>query len=106
MQAGNLLSFIPYILPDELFEEIVSTKNVRIERIISKGHASPEGFWYDQEENEWVMLVKGEAALQIEGQEERIILQEGMYFTIPAHLKHRVEWTKEGTETIWLAVFY
>jgi cupin 2 domain-containing protein len=106
MQAGNLLSFIPDSLPEEIFDEIVSTKNVRIERILSKGHASPEGFWYDQDENEWVLLVKGEAALRLDGQDELIYLREGMHFLIPAHLKHRVEWTKEGVETIWLAVFY
>jgi len=106
MQPGNLFTAIPATLPDELFETLTATDAVKIERIVSRGHASPEGFWYDQEQSEWVLVLRGEARLQIEGRDELIHLSEGMYFNIPAHLKHRVAWTKEDAETIWLAVFY
>lgn len=104
--VGNLLSEIPGYLPEETFEELITGNGVKIERILSKGHASPEGFWYDQPENEWVLVVKGAARLQIWGQNEPVTLTAGMYINLPAHVKHRVEWTKEDEETVWLAVFY
>lgn len=105
-QSGNLFSGIPGALPEELFEELIAHKGVRIERIVSKGHASPEDFWYDQPENEWVVVVKGQAQLRLWGAEEPITLSAGMYVNVPAHVKHRVEWTHPEEETIWLAVFY
>jgi cupin 2 domain-containing protein len=89
-----------------LVERLVDTQHVRIERIVSKGHRSPLDFWYDQAENEWVLLVKGEAALRFEKNNELIHLRAGMHVNIAAHEKHRVEWTSEEVETIWLAVFY
>jgi cupin 2 domain-containing protein len=106
MKIGNLFSAIPASLPDELVEELITAKGMKVERIVSKGHASPEGFWYDQPQHEWVLVVQGAARLQIEGVDERIELSAGLYINLPAHVKHRVEWTKEDEETIWLAVFY
>ena len=106
MTIGNLFSAIPDFLPEELSEELVAAKDIKVERIVSKGHASPDGFWYNQPQHEWVMVVKGAARLRIKGSEEPIELSAGMYINLPAHLKHRVEWTKEDEETIWLAVFY
>jgi len=79
---------------------------VRIERILSKGHSSPPDFWYDQEQHEWVLLVAGEARLRFERDDHVLHLKPGDYVNIAAHEKHRVEWTTESTETIWLAVFY
>ena len=81
---------------------------VKIERIVSDGHASPEGFWYDQEQNEWVLLVAGSAVLSIEKETgiEQIELVPGDYLLIPAHQRHRVESTSKTEKTIWLAVFY
>ncbi|MGA1824811.1 MAG: cupin domain-containing protein [bacterium] len=106
MDSKNIFSRIPAHIPDELFEEIVTTSWCRIERIISKGHASPRGFWYDQEKNEWVLLLKGSAHVLFDDTHEPVIMNAGDYLTIPAHKKHRVEWTDPDEETIWLAVHY
>lgn len=106
MKTGNLYHNIPSELPQEISESLVISKRVKIERIVSQGHRSEPGFWYDQDEDEWVLLVKGEAALRFEDGNRIVHLTAGMYVNIHAHEKHRVEWTKEGQETIWLAVFY
>lgn len=103
---GSLFENIPASLPDELFETICSTDSVKIERIVSKGHASPEGFWYDQKQNEFVLVVQGSAGLRIEGKTGIVSLKAGDYFNIGSHVKHRVEWTDSSCETIWLAVHY
>ncbi len=92
-------------LPDvreEIFETLLQTNNIRIEKIISIGQSSPEGFWYDQDENEWVVVLEGEASIMVEN--ELKILKRGDFLSLPAHTKHRVEYTKN--RTIWLAVFY
>lgn len=103
---GSLLEDIPVELPEELLETICSSGNVKIERIVSRGHASPEGFWYDQERNEFVLVLQGSAGLKIETLDGIVVLKPGDYLTINAHVKHRVEWTDPGEETIWLAVHY
>ncbi len=107
-QIGNLFGRIPENLPDELFSVLAEKENVRIERIVSDGHASPEGFWYDQERNEWVLLVSGSAMLSIENETgiERVELTPGDHLLIPAHRRHRVEATSAAEKTVWLAVFY
>ena len=102
----SLLKDIPAEIPDELFETICSTDRVKIERIVSKGHASPEGFWYDQEQNEFVLIVQGSAGLKIEGEDDIVALKAGDYLNIGSHVKHRVEWTDSSCTTIWLAVHY
>ncbi|MGF1755137.1 cupin domain-containing protein [Vibrio makurazakiensis] len=101
----NLLSDIPSQLPDEIFEDLVATPNVRIERILSKGHSSPEQGWYDQSENEWVMVLQGTGTLVFEDGRQ-IVLNTGDYINIPAHDKHKVASTDEEQVTVWLAVFY
>jgi cupin 2 domain-containing protein len=106
MTTPNLYRDIPAQLPQELTEQLASSAHLRIERIISKGHRSPDGFWYDQGEHEWVVLLKGEALLRFEGSTEPMRLMPGDYVHIAPHVKHRVEWTKENEETVWLAVFY
>lgn len=107
MKSGNIFSRIPENLPDELSETLaVSPGRVRVERIVSDGHASPENFWYDQDESEWVLLLKGGAALRFEGEAELIHLKPGDWIEIPAHVRHRVEWTDTKQKTVWLAVFY
>ena len=80
--------------PEEVFETLVSSDCVRIERIVSDGHASPEGFWYDQVESEWVLLLKGSAVLRIDGKDEPVFLKPGDWIDIPAHARHRVEWDR------------
>lgn len=106
MKKGNLFENIPDAIPEEIFEDIVKAEGVRIERIVSKGHSSPETGWYDQEENEWVLVLQGEAVLRFEDGDETVRLSAGMHVNIPAHVKHQVEWTAPDRETIWLAVFY
>lgn len=106
MKINNIYKDIPSVVPDEVLEKIISSGNVRIERIISKGQSSPGEFWYDQEENEWVILMKGKAILKFFNEKNPVELNEGDYLNIPSHKKHRVEWTDHETETIWVAVFY
>lgn len=105
MKAGDLFQNIPAQLPQEVTTTLLSSGIVRIERIVSKGHCSPSDFWYDQSENEWVIVLKGETRLMFEGGHETH-LAPGAYVNIPAHQKHRVAWTTEHEETVWLAVFY
>ncbi len=101
----NLFENIPGLLDSELFETLLSTPAIRIERIVSKGHHSPEAYWYDQEENEWVIVLKGSAQLLLEDG-RRETLNAGDYINLPAHTRHRVEWTDPDVETVWLAIWY
>jgi cupin 2 domain-containing protein len=101
----NLFTDIPGEMPEELVGEILRTDAFRIERIVSRGQASPPGFWYDQETNEWVLLIKGSALLRFfDGRE--IALTPGDHLLIPRHVRHRVERTDTDGETVWLAVHY
>lgn len=100
----NVFDHLPESIPEELVEVLAANQHVRIERIVSHGHFSPEGFWYDQDENEWVIVLKGAARLRFEG--HVMELKPGDFVNIPAHRKHRVEWTTPDEPTIWLAVFY
>jgi cupin 2 domain-containing protein len=100
----NLLSNIPTTLPEELTTVLQENNGVRIERIVSTGHRSPDGFWYDQPENEWVMVLQGAARLAFEDQVVELV--PGDWINIPAHQKHRVEWTSPDEPTVWLAMFY
>ncbi len=89
----------------EVFEEIVRSAHVRVERILSQGQSSPESGWYDQEENEWVIVLQGSGRLAFDDGSE-IELNAGDYINIPARKKHRVSWTAPERVTVWLAVFY
>jgi len=102
----NLFADIPAPLPAELLQTLFARPNMRIERIVSHGHASPEGFWYDQAEHEWVVVLRGAAHVLFERDGRRVELRPGDYLQIPAHERHRVEWTTADEPTIWLAVFY
>jgi cupin 2 domain-containing protein len=103
VKSGNLLSAIA-ASPDEVLEVLASTRDVKIERIVSTGQASPPGFWYDQEWLEWIFLIAGSAGLMIEGETEARLLKAGDYIEVPAHVRHRVEWTDVQQPTVWLAV--
>lgn len=103
--ASNIFENIPVDISNELFENIVSAENIRIERIVSKGHVSPESGWYDQDEHEWVIVLKGEAEIEFENQGS-VRLASGGHLNIPAHTRHKVAWTDPNTETLWLAVNY
>jgi len=106
MKKGNIYSGIPDRLSEEIMETMIDSGRVRIERIISDAHASPEGFWYDQDENEWVLVLEGSARLKFESEKEDVVLGPGDWVDIPARRRHRVEWTDPDRKTIWLAVFY
>ncbi|MGA3116107.1 MAG: cupin domain-containing protein [Syntrophobacteraceae bacterium] len=106
MKKANIYSDVPDRVPEEIFETLAESGKVRVERIISDAHASPEGFWYDQDENEWVLLLQGSAALRFEKEDELHVLRPGDWVDIPAHQRHRVEWTDPKQKTLWLAVFY
>ena len=93
-------------LPDELVETLACSGRVRIERIVSTGHASPEDFWYDNEQHEWVAVLRGEAKLQFDGEVDPIHLAAGDHVMIPAHQRHSVTWTSATEPTVWLAVHY
>lgn len=102
----NLFSDAPDVLPDELLETLVDAGSVRIERIVSHGHRSPEGFWYDQDRHEWVVVLEGAARLRFEDDDEPLEMKRGDCVNIPAHKRHRVEWTTPEQPTVWLAVYY
>jgi cupin 2 domain-containing protein len=104
VQAGNLFHDIAPAAAEEQVTQLLDTLGVRIARIVSHAHASPTGYWYDQDDAEWVMVVSGEAGLLIEGETEVRRLGPGDYVLIPAHERHRVEWTAADQPTIWLAV--
>lgn len=101
----NFFDDIPGDLPDELLHTVAEGRRVRIERIISHGHASPEGVWYDQPQHEWVIVLRGAARLRFEDGQVREMAP-GDFLNIPAGQRHRVEWTAPGEPTIWLAVHY
>ena len=105
MKCENLLAGIPPKLPEELFTTLHRAEGLRIERIVSEGHRSPDGFWYDQDEHEWVVVLEGKAAIQFEDDPEPVELVRGSYLNIPAHRKHRVAWTSPAEKTVWLAIF-
>jgi len=102
----NLFAGIPSNLPNELLDTLVASGHVRIERIVSAGQVSPDGFWYDQPQHEFVLLLAGSARLRFEGDDQPLELGPGDYVTIAAHQRHRVEWTSADETSIWLAVHY
>jgi len=100
----NLFADLPRDLPEELLTTLLQAPGVRIERIVSHGHQSPPGFWYDQPTGEWVIVLKGAAKIDFEG--GMVEMGPGDFIDIPAHRKHRVAWTTPDEPTIWLAVHY
>ncbi len=105
MNAENIFAAIPDKLEDELIELLAQNKKTRVERIVSKGHVSPASGWYDQEQDEWVIVLKGAAILAFENGED-VRLHSGDYLNISAHTRHRVKWTQPDAETVWLAIHY
>jgi cupin 2 domain-containing protein len=103
--ADNILSGIPEVLPQELEQFLLEHEHVSIRRILSKGHSAPAQGWYEQQDNEWVLVVKGEGILEFADNSERH-MHEGDYCFIPALKKHRVKWTAQQEVTIWLAIHF
>lgn len=102
---SNFFTDLPTELTEELVTVLIENQHVRIERIVSTGYTSPDGFWYDQEEHEWVVVLKGEAKLFFEDGKS-VHMKPGDHVVIPSHTKHRVEWATPDEPTVWLAVFY
>ncbi len=102
--GDNLFAGLPSHLPQEIVQTLLTAANVCIERIVSHGHASPAGFWFDQDQHEWVVVLKGAATLRFE--QSALEMKPGDFVNIPAHKKHRVERTTPVEPTIWLAVHY
>jgi len=101
----NIFDAIPTNLSNEVFSILAESGDVKIERIVSKGHTSPATGWYDQTQNEWLIVLRANAIISFEDLPS-VTLQEGDYMNIPAHEKHRVKWTDPDVETVWLAVHY
>ena len=91
---------------EEVFEQLIERPDLRIERIVSTGQITPEGEWYDQVRDEFVLLVSGAARLRIDGEPEDRELGPGEWLFLPAHCRHRVTWTQAAPPTIWLAVHF
>lgn len=107
VKEGSLLSGLPsQRLAGEAVETLEERPGLRIERIVSTGQATPEGEWYDQETDEWVLVVEGRARLRIEGEAADRELGAGDFVLLPAHCRHRVVWTEQGKPTVWLAIHF
>ncbi|MFG0320678.1 MAG: cupin domain-containing protein [Planctomycetota bacterium JB042] len=104
MDVANLFDDIPRALPEERVDLLARSEGVRVERIVSRGHRSPDGFWYDQDEDEWVAVLAGRATLRF-ADGRTVELGPGDHLDIPARVRHRVDRTAPDTETVWLAVF-
>jgi cupin 2 domain-containing protein len=102
--SGNLFADIPPNLAEELLQILWQTPHLKMERIVSRGQATPEGQWYDQDTDEWVVLLKGAARLRMDGRDATMEMKPGDYVLLPAKLRHRVEWTAADEDTVWLAI--
>jgi cupin 2 domain-containing protein len=106
MKIGNLGRDLPLRpLADEIMDTLLDRPGLRIERIVSTGQTTQEGKWYDQETDEWVLVVKGAARLRIEGEDKDRDLAEGDFILLPAHCRHRVTWTQSEPPMVWLAIY-
>ncbi|MBA3313546.1 MAG: hypothetical protein M3552_03270 [Planctomycetota bacterium] len=92
--------------PDEVFDTLIEKEAFKLERIVSRGHTTPVGQWYDQDRDEWVALLSGSATLRFEQPDEVVTLASGDWLVIPAHRRHRVEETARDRETVWVAVHF
>jgi cupin 2 domain-containing protein len=104
--VANLFAHLPEALNNEVFQTLLENGGVRIERIISQGQTTPAGEWYDQEQDEWVLLLSGVAELIFDGNGTPLLMKPGDYLMIPAHCRHRVAWTDPDGHTVWLAVHF
>ncbi len=102
----NLFHDIPDTLSEELFTELASGRSTRILRIVSTGHTTPEGEWYDQEDSEWVVVLKGRARLVFADGRDDLEMGPGDHVLLPAHCRHRVAWTTPDEPSVWLAVHF
>ena len=106
LRSGNLFAGVGPPRAEEEIATLAERPGAIVERIVSTGQASPAGFWYDQDWAEWVVVLAGEAALSVEGEPAPRTLRAGDYLELPAHVRHRVEWTSADPPTVWLAVHW
>ena len=102
----NLFAGLPATTAEELVHVLVRTPELRMERIVSTAHRTPSGQWYEQETNEWVVVLRGSAGIRFADEDDVVVLRPGDWIDIPAHRRHRVEWTDPGEPTVWLALHY
>ena len=103
--SNNLFHGLPAVADEEVVELLAAGEGVRIERITSRGHCSPDDQWYDQEFDEWVAVVRGRGIIAYEDG-STIELAEGDWVHLAAHCRHRVQWTAPAQATLWLAVHF
>ena len=106
LQTGNLFGVEAKRGVDERIDMLVTGQRLNVERIVSMGHASPEGFWYDDSRAEWVVLLSGAATLEFEENSTRHDMRPGDYVLIEPHCRHRVAWTDADEQTVWLAIYF
>jgi cupin 2 domain-containing protein len=106
VESGNIFASIAERASDEALTTLLETDGLRVERIVSHGHTTPEGVWYDQEWAEWVMVVRGTAELLFAHESAPRVLRSGDYVHIPPHVRHRVSATDPGGPTVWLALHH
>lgn len=106
MPIKNIFANIPSGQDTELFEQLAEGGKFQLERIVSHGQATPSGEWLEQDRQEWVLLLSGAAGLLFEGESNPLSMAPGDYLHIPAHTRHRVEWTAPGQDTVWLALHF
>ena len=104
IKRGNLFTNLAALAAQEEIAILAQKAGTRIERIVSTGQASPPGFWYDQAWIEWVVVLSGHASLRFESEPAPRLIGPGDWLEIPAHARHRVDWTDAEAPTVWLAV--
>lgn len=102
--AGNLLADLPTDLPEEQFDALLDRDGLTLARIVSTGQATPDGDWYDQPRDEWVVVLRGRAGLRFEDEDAVREMGPGDHVMIPARMRHRVEWTSADEPTVWLVL--
>ena len=106
MTPHNIFSALPKAAPGEIIESILKTDQFTLKRIISTGQATPPEEWYDQDDDEWCILLSGSAGLRFADEAQVVVLKAGDYLHIPAHKRHQVAWTEADQPTVWLALHY
>lgn len=106
VRRGNIFHKLGANRSSERFDILTRLGEGRVERIVSLGQSSPSGSWYDQDHSEWVLVLRGRARLEVQGMPKPVELGPGDYIDLPAHTRHRVDWTTSDEPTVWLAIHY
>lgn len=106
LRRGNIFRRLAASRGSERFDILTRLGDGRVERIVSLGQCSPPDSWYDQDHSEWVLVLRGRARLEVQGERKPVELGPGDYIDLPAHTRHRVDWTTPDEPTVWLAIHY